>query len=590
MSWRAAGLFTGPTPRAMAIRNWTAIHSFYLAIVLVYIVLPLGARFDDALLGTTLQPYDPLLNAGILEWGYISLWAPERRIFDWLPGFPLSNTLAGTENLLGWQLFYTPLRWLGVGNVSAYNILILLSFIIAAMGAALLARRYGANYFGACMAGFVFAFAPFHMNHIVHIQTLAVCWSPFAVLFLDRLLESGRLRDAAGLVASVTFRGLSGVYFGVFLAIILPLYALLSIVVGRHRPQRRPLWLLAAAGLATVLLVSPIAIHYLRFSSDHGLDHPVGVVMRFSVALKDLFKAPGWMLVWGDTPLSRGARATAAFPGIVASVLGIVFLLSARKKELRPLALLLALSVVAAFIFSLGPVLKIRGDDYPSRIAEWVPLPGRLFALFSAVRIPMRIVLYSILFGSAMVGLGATQLTNRLRNRHARMATCVAVLLLIAAEYAPKRWFAGGSAIVPEPGAVSSAYVFLRDEPDAGAVVELPSTDVRGVRGAVMTRYMYASTWHRRRVVAYHGSVLPPPVDSLQAAADRLPDESARRMLAQAGVTRLVFHRVLVQPDSSERALARLRGAGYRALHEAPDAVTFQLVSPRDIGQPAPSR
>ena len=135
----------------------------------------------------------------MLEWGYQSLRSPSLHFFDWTAGFPLSNTLAATENLVGWQIFYTPLRLLGAAVPTAYNLLMLASLVISGIGAALLARRLGADYVGATVAGFIFAFGPFHLGHMMHLQTMGVCWSPFAILFLDRYLANGSVRDAAGL-------------------------------------------------------------------------------------------------------------------------------------------------------------------------------------------------------------------------------------------------------------------------------------------------------------------------------------------------------------------------------------------------------
>src|SRR5690349_3308821 len=124
----------------------------YVFTVLAYFAAPLGPRWPSTLLGTAPFAPDAVLNAGILEWGYRTLWSPFPHIFDWTAGFPLSNSLANTENLIGWQLFYSPLRWVGVSTVAAYNIVLLTSIVLAGLSAACLASHFGANRYGAWIA------------------------------------------------------------------------------------------------------------------------------------------------------------------------------------------------------------------------------------------------------------------------------------------------------------------------------------------------------------------------------------------------------------------------------------------------------
>ena len=160
--------------------QWAALATF-AAVIWAYFIFPLRGGFSDAMLGTSLFPHDAMLNAGILEWGRRALGSSSLHVFEWPAGFPLHNTLANTENLLGWQPEYAFLRWMGFTVTFAYNALIVTSFFLSAAGAGLLAARLGANGGGAFLAGLIFAFTPFHLVHVIHLQTLSVCWVPFAV-------------------------------------------------------------------------------------------------------------------------------------------------------------------------------------------------------------------------------------------------------------------------------------------------------------------------------------------------------------------------------------------------------------------------
>ncbi len=557
-------------------RWWILTTMTYTFTALAYFILPLGTRWRDALLGTALFAPDAILNVGILEWCYKSLRSRSFDIFNWTAGFPLDNTLANTENLIGWQVLYSPLRWVGVSTTATYNILLLSSIVLSGIGAMCLARQLGANRYGAWIAGLVFAFVPFHLNHIIHLQTMAICWAPFTLLFLDRFLARESVKDALGLAATFVLAALFGTYFGVFSLLVLPTYVLLAYAFRRHRFRWHTIGMLIVTGLCAGLVLLPVAVPYLRFAVDHGLSHTPGALKDSSVALMDFIKVPSWLAVWSRSRLTANTFS-AAFPGLIAMILiGMYVLLRPNRQSGSRLGVILGLLCLVTLLLSLGPALKIR-DNSAVRIAgSYIPMPGAIFLAMSAIRVPMRVLLYTYLFASVLCGLGVAALTDRLSER-ARAPLALLLLLLLIGEYRPQSWLARNSLIVPEPLAVSDAYPFLAGEANRGAVVELPSADVTGYRTPVMTLYTYGSAGHLRRVVAYHGSVRLSAPDSLQEAASRLPDRDAQDRLRSAGVTRLVVHRSLMKPDEAVRVIAALERANYRKLHEGIEAVVFAL-------------
>ncbi len=556
--------------------TWAAATLVYAATAIADFVLPLGRHFGERLLGTALFAPDPILNAGILEWGYRSLWSPGRHIFEWTAGFPLHDSLATTENLIGWQILYTPLRLASCGPVAAYNLLLVVSFVLSGLGAALLARRLGADRWGAVIAGFVFAFVPFHLNHVIHIQTMAVCYCPFALYFLDRFLFEATVRNAVGLSVSCLMTALSGIYFAVFLLGVLPLYAALGWILKRHRFTLRTTEGLLGAGLACAVLLLPVVLPYVRFGSEHVYHHSEQTVTRFSIELAALAKVPGWQAVWSRGPLPRSDYWTPAFPGVVTCSLALAFLLLPdRSPEIRKTKALLVLLALCCFVLSLGPVLKIHADA-PAEFARRISLPGKLFTLFSAIRWPMRVLFFSFLSGAVLAGLGFTRLTQRLAQRPRLAGACLAIALLFV-EFRPKASYAGGSIDIPPPLSVSDAYPFLAAETGRGGVVELPDAGPDGYRAPYLVRYAYGSAGHLRRVVAFHGTVFPPLLDNLLASARRLPGEPARRTLVAWGVTRLVLHREPFFLDLHPERHDALVRAGYRVLYEGRGATVFAL-------------
>ena len=561
--------------------TWAAALSVYSATAIAYFVVPLGKHFGNRLLGTALFAPDPILTAGILEWGYRSLWSPARHIFDWNAGFPLHDSLAGTENLIGWQLFYTPLRFLG-GTVAAYNSSIVVSFVLSGLGTALLARRLGVDRCGSIVAGFIFAFVPFHLNHIIHIQTMAVCYCPVVLYFLDRYLSTTTLQSAIPLIATYVLTALSSLYFGLFLLPLIALYATLCWVLGRYRFRFRTLEGLLGAGLACAMLLLPILLPYVRFGSEYGYRHPLGSVTQFSLDLLAVGKLPRWAPLWSRGLIRRSMGWTPAFPGFIASVLAVAFLFARNtKRETGQVRVTLALLGFACFVLSLGPVLKIHAYE-PIWSASWIPMPGKIFMLYPAIRWPMRILLLSFLFGAILSGFGFSHLTRRMIPRM-RLAAAFLALLLLFVEYRPRAFYAGKSLELAAPLASSEAYPFLSAESDRGAVVELPAINREGDSAPYRARHVYGSAGHLRRVVAFHGSVLPTLLDNLTAAAETLPNEPARRLLLAWGVTRLVVHREPPFVDSVPLRRDAIIQAGYRVLFDGKHATVFELKYPPGV-------
>jgi len=559
--------------------------ALFAATAVLYLVIPVAGRFGRVFLGTAVFAPDAFLNAGVLEWGYVSLRSPSLHFFDWTAGFPLSNTLAATENLVGWQIFYTPLRMLGAGVPTAYNLLMLASLVISGIGAALLARRLGADRAGATVAGFVFAFGPFHLSHMLHLQTMAVCWSPFAVLFLDRYLATRSLRDAAGLSFFFVLSALSAVYFAVFLGLLLPLYAMLCWLFKRYRFDLRAFAGLALTGALSAILLLPLIIPYVRFAAAFGYHHDINTLTNLSMELLAPIRMPDWLSAWSWSPLVRRSSFanaqsfSASFPGLVALALAVYAVAAARRTpdSRKTVWILLSLSVIC-YLLALGPTLRLMNLN-TSPLTSRVPMPGAIWMLIPGIRWPMRMFFFAWLGGAILCGLGVTALRGAIRPG-LRTAAAVGILILIAAEYRPSAWLAGRSVAAPSPLEMSDVYPYLADEPDRGGVVELPVADATGWRTPMTTRYTYASAGHLRRVVALHGNVMPPEIDTLLLAGNALPDSASSALLWRHGVTRVVVHTGLMTGAAGAALIHAFDRAGYQALFTGREGVVFALGPP----------
>src|SRR6185503_18739166 len=108
---------------------------------------------------------DPMMVTWVLAWVAHQLPRAPAHLFDANIFYPERNTLAFSETLLVPGLIVAPLHWLGVGPILIYNLVFLSGFAISGVGVALLVRRLTGNAGAAILAGLVFAFPPYRIDH-----------------------------------------------------------------------------------------------------------------------------------------------------------------------------------------------------------------------------------------------------------------------------------------------------------------------------------------------------------------------------------------------------------------------------------------
>ena len=129
---------------------------------------------------------DVLGNAWAVSWVARQVVRDPLHLFDSNMYFPHTKSLAYAESLLPQGLQALPVRAMGGSVALAYNLVLLLTFPLSGLGAALLARELGAAKGPALLAGLGFAFCAYRWDHIVHVQSLSTGWLPIAILLLVR--------------------------------------------------------------------------------------------------------------------------------------------------------------------------------------------------------------------------------------------------------------------------------------------------------------------------------------------------------------------------------------------------------------------
>jgi hypothetical protein len=116
---------------------------------------------------------DPLFNSWVLAWGATHLgrgwWSAN--IFA-----PHPLSLAYSDHLLPQALQALPIYAMTKNPILCYNLLFLSTFVLSGLGMFLLGRELTGQSAAGLVAGLAFAFAPYRIASVPHIQVLSSAW------------------------------------------------------------------------------------------------------------------------------------------------------------------------------------------------------------------------------------------------------------------------------------------------------------------------------------------------------------------------------------------------------------------------------
>jgi hypothetical protein len=561
------------------------------ALYLVLAVLwshPLVFRLDTAIAH---DAGDPMLNAWILWWNaqavpFTQTW--------WDAPFlhPLAGTFTLSETLFGLALFTTPLQWLGLSAVAAYNVAFLLSQPLAAGAAHALGHRLTRRHDAALLGGLAFGFAPYRIAHLAHIQVLWCFAMPLCLLGLHGYLETGRRRWLLLFAGAWLLQGLTNGYFLLYLPILVALW--LTWFARGLDPRR--LVPIAIASLAVVALVAPVLSVYFSVHARLGLARTIDNIHENSAVLVSWLRASPLSLVSGAGLRAEGTSETWLYPGLAATGLVVaawarfawrrtavpapgrwpalvVFgcglalggLLGRWNAALTLVAVAIGAALVASpalreawarrsalafyaaatlclWILCLGPLVRVEGTGdavLAGPFALLLHVPG-----FAGLRSPARFAMPAALCLAVATALAAARLLPRGRRGYAW--TAVAAIAIA---------FEGWISWLPLVPLPPRAPLLEALGSEATAVLELPLGECEDEYAA-----MYRATFHRLPMVNGFSGHTPPHYYPLSTGL-RAHDEGALEAVAETGAVAVLLHHG-----------ADLRGQWARVLAASPRA------------------
>lgn len=391
-----------------AARRWLEgllAAAVYTAMALIYL-RPIARVHGDSLAPSA---GDPLFTLYVLKWvmrqarlGFPDLW--NANVF-----FPAKGALAFSDPFLAPALQVT---WVP-NAISAYNLLVLSSFVLAGLAMWWLLAESGCSAAAAILGGAMFAFSPFRWSHLNHLAMLLGQWIPLAMWSFDRLLAERTPRRAALFLLFYALNLTSSCYFAYMLLV--PLLAILaSRLLADGRDLLRPRALAVLAPTAAVAFVATLSLFlpYLRLGREMEMRRDESAVVPNAAALasyvspapENLYSPRPPRALWSRARLPLSVRPftrveNSLFPGILATVFALVGLAAFVRRWRTPRAhgetkLGPARALVLAGLLLVALLAVLAGDVYtlhferdtalsrwlaPSTRATWLLL-GAVFA------------------------------------------------------------------------------------------------------------------------------------------------------------------------------------------------------------------
>lgn len=370
--------------------------------------------------------------------------------------FPFKGLLGWSDGLVLFEVLYAPLRWLGLDEFLAAEVMVIISSLIGFMTfVALIRRLFRLPLFFALGGGLAFTFANGLYAESAHYQLLAVWFLPgIALIAVEAATTSSRRRACASGATAGALYGM--LFFTSFYTawFCVPLGATAAVVAGLVKAgdlrrglgeQIRRLWPpIAAAAAAFLVALIPFAVIYLPVRGEVPSDSYQFVIGAYAHGLHGAFDLGPGDLLWSSILLHFHAvftpdQASAVTPILLAApvVAAVAALVASRRRTgafstRSVVAAGLAASTIAALI------LPIRYHGHSLWILMW-HVPGgsairaiwRIELMASAIAVTSLMASVSELWAAPMPDRPAHLARGRRRYRHAAL---VAVMVLVVVE------------------------------------------------------------------------------------------------------------------------------------------------------------
>jgi hypothetical protein len=465
-------------------------------------------------LGSRVPPYpDPRLSIWRLSWLAHALRGDAPALFDGNIFYPNPGTFAYSDATFLEGLLATPWLWMHANSVAVYNVLLLAGIISSGIGMFVLVRYLTSDPDAALISAAVFTLAPYRIEHYMHLELQWTVWMPLSLWAVHRAFDRPSWRVSLWFGLLLSLQMLSGVYYAVFLGLVL---GVLTLMLAMARPATA-LPAIRTLAVGSVLPAIVTAVYSRPYIANAKLLGPRAIwdISLFSARPGSYLAAPQENWLWGWTAWGFTGNELHLFPGAVAVVLALLALTLTPRR----LAWMYAVLTAVAVELSLG----LNGWFYSFLYAHVSALSG--------FRAPARFSILACCALAVLAGLGYQSLRRLVTRPGLQRALFVGVLVAIGIDCgsAPMRLEAL-STTLPD------GYKFLRTV-SPSVIVELPFEDWE-----LAPDYMYWSTYHWNSLVNGYSGYHPRSYAHTIEVMRTFPDARSVDLLKSIGVRFVVVH------------------------------------------------
>jgi hypothetical protein len=264
---------------------------------------------------------DPLFTSWVIAWDATHLgrgwW--NANIFA-----PHPLALAYSEHFLPQALQALPIYAATQNPILCYNLLFLSTFLLSAIGMFLFARELTGSDEAAFVSGFAFAFTPYRIASIPHLQVLSAAWMPFVLYGVRRYVATRRVRALAGAATAWILQNLSCGYYLFYFSPIVVAYTAWELVRTGLWRDRRAVGQVLLAGVAVAAVTVPFLLPYVELRRLGFTPRSLEETRRFSADVYAYLTADPNLRWWGPIAQAWPHAEGLLFPGLTILALAIV--------------------------------------------------------------------------------------------------------------------------------------------------------------------------------------------------------------------------------------------------------------------------
>ena len=408
--------------------------TFYLGLSLFFVGRPVLGELSESYIGTT---NDPSVYMWLLCWWPHAIihhlnpiitnavWAPRGFNLAWTTSMPLIAVIA------------TPLT-AALGPIATYNVLCIVTPVLAAWSCFLLCHRLTGNYLAAIIGGYIFGFSAYVLaesrGHL-----------PLVLIFPVPLLVLLALNHMAGRITAKTFSLVGGVLLITAFLSWTELYATMTLFTAialglamslSTNDSRRQIgeFIIPLAGAYTVSLIAVLPFLYFFLRPGYP-NSPINSPAAYSADLLNLVVPTRMNAIGGAAPL---VRLSSEFPGnnLEASAyfgLPLVAIVAwfVHERWSQPATRVLIGFLAIVCLMMVGPRLHVAGTELfgmPWKLALHLPLIRQA--------LPVRFSLYAFL----ALAIIASSWFAAPRPAVVKVAACALLVVSLCPSFHPRSW------------------------------------------------------------------------------------------------------------------------------------------------------